>query len=264
MAELGYTDVTLPSHGVFYDGKVPGGVISIRKMTTREDSILLSQGARGLERMDKILKAITRLPNGFKHEDLLLTDRMAIMLAMRTITYGPIYTYRYKCSECGSSPEKATINIVEDLNEKTPESLLQAFEEADPPVGVEELVEPFDVHLKDADCDVSLRYLRGHDELSIAKKARVLKMQSNDPTDPSYLFRLQSMIERVNGEEKPAREKEAFVRNLSALDAAIIRIEVEKREPGIDLRVYPECSSCGSTNELIMPFTAEFFRPAAV
>jgi hypothetical protein len=261
MAEIGWTNAQLPSRGVLYEDKIPDGVVQVRKMGVDEEEKILGSGAGGLERIEIVLRNCTKLPNEFKHEDLLITDRMALLLAFRTVTFGPHYSFNYKCQYCGAMA-KANVNILEDFDEKTPESL--ALDKAK--AGDEDwaLHEPFEVVLPDENVAVDVRFLRGKDELSLAKRSKRVRMQSNDPGDPSYKYRIALQIVHIDGEELPIGKKELFVRKLTATDSARLRIAVDEIEPGIDLRVYPDCGSCGATNEMVMPFQLEFFRPSSL
>jgi hypothetical protein len=260
-AELGFIPAKLPSRGALYEGKIPDGEIHVRKLSFDEEDMLLSQGAQGLERMEIILKNCTKLPNDFKHPDLLLTDRMATMLAIRTVAFGPRYSFDYKCRFCPTM-QQASVNILEDLNENTPETI--ALKMLDKGVEDWTLEEPIEVQLPDAGRVVDLRFLRGYDEMRIVKRAKRLLLQSVDSGDPSSRFRFALQIVRVDGVELDLGKKELFLRTLNATDKARMRIAIEEIEPGIDLTVYPECRACGAVNKMPMPFTAEFFRPSSL
>jgi len=249
MSNIGWVSLTLPSKGQLYGDQIPDGKIEIRKITTREEAILLSSGSRGVERIDAIINACSRLPNGFKHEDLLLQDRMAILLGLRTHTFGDGYQVPYQCASC-KAHNKESVNITDDLELKE---------------APDELSEPVMVSLPDNGAMVGLRFLRGVDEERIAKHAKRVMMRSNDIADPSYIYRLALQIVTIDEQEEISiRDREAFVRDLSAADSAAMRNAIDEAEPGIDLRVFAECRSCGYPNEFALPFTADFFRPAAV
>ncbi len=271
MAELGWVPAKLPSRGLLNPhpengtSLIPDGEVQIRKLTTKEESILLSQGAEGLERFDIILKNCTKMPNGVKPLDLLITDRMALVLALRTHTFGPHYSFNYKCQYCNQM-SKYNLNILEELDENTPDSIADKLFTEGKIDSVDDfkLEEPFPVELLGAGKTVRLRFLRGHDEKKIASRAKRMMMQSNDPSDPSHIHRLSLQIVEVDGEKMVQAEAERFIRSLEADDSARIRIAVDKIEPGIDIRVYPTCRACGATNEMGLPFSAEFFRPSSI
>lgn len=271
MAELGWTPAKIPSRGLLNphpetgEPLIPDGEVQIRKLTTKEESILLSQGAEGLERFDIVLKNCSRIPNGVKPLDLLITDRMALILAMRTITFGPHYSFNFKCQYCNMM-SKYNLDIMEELEENTPEALAEKMLDKGKIDSLEDftLQEPFEVELPEEGKTVALRFLRGHDERKIASRAKRMMMQSNDPNDPSYIHRMALQIVTIDGEKKPLAEAERFVRNITGGDSTRMRLAVDDVEPGIDLRIYPTCRACSATNEIGLPFNAEFFRPSTI
>lgn len=271
MADLGWVEAKLPSRGLLNphpetgEPLIEGGVVEIRKLKTKEESILMSQGAEGLERFDIILKQCTRIPNGVKPLDLLITDRMALILALRTHTFGPHYKFPFKCQYCNQMSNHK-MNIVEELEEKAPDLIAERLYADGKIDSVDDymLEEPFSVELTDCEKTVELRFLRGHDEKNIAARSKRMMMQSNDPTDPSYIYRIALQIVTVDGEKRQLPELERFVREMDGGDGARMRIRMDALEPGIDIRIYPTCRHCGATNEMGMPFSAEFFRPSSI
>jgi hypothetical protein len=276
---LAMLPMDLPSRGVLYRDRdsglerLPGGKIHLRKMTTEEEAVLLSQGQQGLERIAKIVTNCVRLPESAGKDatrltpaDFLLTDRMATLLALRTLTFRtPFYTYTYRCQFCNQTA-KATVNLAEDLEERNPETIADRLFQAGKIKAREDftLAEPLDLHLPDCDKDIQVRFLRGHDEERIAKRAKRIRMATNDTHDQSHIFRMALQIVTIAGEEPREADREEFVRKLSGEDSAHWRIAVDDVEPGLDLSVYPTCGACGADSELSLPFTAEFFRPTSL
>jgi hypothetical protein len=202
------------------------------------------------DRINKIIDNIAKLPNGFKHKDLLVTDRLAILLGMRMLSFGTKYAFQYTCEACKQNV-KHECDLLEDLENKKPE---------------DGEVEPFVFHLPDCNKDVAFRFMRGYDEEAVMKYAkRISSSATNDPSDPSNLHRQARLIMKINDEEPGDMViKEKFCREISARDSIIIDNEISAREPGINLELHPECSKCGYTNEIKLPFTLEFFRPSTL
>lgn len=247
--QLGWATIQMPSRGVLYDGKVPGGNVQMRKMMAAEMARLQSQGGTVLEKIEAIVNACTKLPEGFTGKDLLLTDSFFLMLALRTMTFGPEYRFSYRCRHCGSF-EKAKVDIVQDLEEKPAD---------------EDLHEPIEVDLPDARCKVAGRFLRIADQDLITKHVKRTKLSSVDTTDPSYQYRLALALVSKDGEEfTDLLKKQDFIKVLTASDCLRFEKVLQDAEPGVDIRVYPDCTSCGATNEMGLPFDAEFFRPSSV
>lgn len=248
-AELGYTPVNLPSRGVLYEGQIPDGVVQVRKLKTGEEAILLKQGGSPLDRMNVIIEQCVKLPNGFEHQNLLIVDRMALLLSLRLVTFGARYDVSYKCPSCNNLA-KVEMDLMEDLDENAADDSLS---------------EPQHVKLPDSGNMVGLRFLRGVDEDRITKRAKRTMMKSNDPGDPSYQHRLALQIVSIDEKEgMTLPEREAFVRGITAKDALAIRTKIDDSEPGIDLQVVLECNHCGTPTEMTLPFTGEFFRPSRI
>lgn len=247
MPELGWTDYPLPSRGVLYEDKIPGGVVSLREMAAKQVALLQTQGGGITGKLDAIVDACCKLPDpSFKKRDLLLVDRFAIFLALRTKSFGHEYDFKWRCRSCGHWGS-AHVNIGQDLNEK---------------VGGKDTVEPVEVTLPGAGCTVQCRFLRGHDEDTVVRNAKRMKLESNDDQDPSYLIRLALQLVARDGEEfSNILERQRFIEQLTATDLYQLEDTVSAAEPGIDTRLLLTCNACDSDSEVQMPFTAEFFRP---
>jgi hypothetical protein len=249
MAELGWNKYILPSRGVLYGGRLPDGEVQIRPLQAREQAKLMQQGGGIMGKVDALISTCIKLPDKITPKELLLVDRFAVLLALRTKTFGPEYTFDYRCEGC-TEQQKGHINIIEDLSERTPEGELQ---------------EPVEVELPDLGQTVKMRFLRGEDEEQVAKNARRVKMQSNDADDQSYLIRLAMQVVEIEDElpEKiaPLPFRQRWIENLTASDLCVLEDTMNDLEPGIDTRIYPECGKCAYVNTMTMPFSAEFFRP---
>lgn len=247
--QIGWVSLPLPSRGLLYGGKMPGGLVQQRKMMSGEMARLQTQGGNVLEKIEAIVNACTRLPDGINAKELLLTDSFFLMLALRTRTFGPEYKFTFRCQFCGAI-EKAEVNVVEDLDEK---------------VGDEDLVEPLEVPLPDAGCVVSGRFLRMSDQDLITKYTKRVRLTSTDHTDPAYQYRLALTLVALDGEPfSDLLKKQDFVKGLTASDCLKYERTLIKRESGVDIRIHPECGTCGASNEMALPFDAEFFRPTSL
>jgi hypothetical protein len=244
-----YVQHKLPSRGLLYDGRLPDGMVGIRKMTVREEGILANQGLTGPARIAQVVKACTQLPAGFEAEDLLVSDRHAILLALRIHTLGSSYSFGWQCGECRTS-NRGKIDLIQDLDER---------------IAPDDLVEPLLVELRDVAKEtviVGLRFLRGRDEEKVAKKSARVKMQGPpDPSDPGYIHTLALHITHVGDGKMGIEEAQEFVRGLTMADSTRIRRALEKAETGIDTRQFLTCSKCGHESYEALPMDLEFFRP---
>lgn len=263
-----WVNLTVPSQGFFYKDntgrdRLADGLMQIRKLSFQELSNLQSQGVDVMQRISNIIRNASRfipLTNGatpLLADELLITDRMAVLFNQRVISFGSKYSFGWRCGAC-KQQSKFEIDIVKDMPEITATMVQDKLSQLEVP---QELVEPFPVVLADAGSTVMCRLLRGKDELEIFKQAKRRKMTTLDPTDPSHVIRLALQIVTIDGKQVDTREKEMFIRNMTAADSLRIEHATELRETGIDTKVTPICTSCGNEQEMEMPFDAEFFRP---
>jgi hypothetical protein len=237
--------ITLPSDGLLYDGKVPEGKLSLRPLTAKELSVLYSPGGDPMIKLNMIINSCV-VDCKIDPLDFLLTDRMYILMILRTRSMGAMYQFPLKCDAC-SAQYKEEIDISKELKTKklAPDTK-----------------EPVSLKLPNSGDDITYKFLRGRDENAIAKSAKRILMQSSDPSDPSFIMRIATMIQSVNDKaDLDYYAKEQYVSGLDAGDINEISNDVEERESGISLIVNTECKKCGYLDEVLMPFTAEFFRP---
>lgn len=247
---LGTTEYPLPSRGLLYEGAIPGGIVQLRPFKTREQALLTSQGGGPLGKAEAVLQSCCKLPSPtFKHLDLLSTDRLAILVALRTKTFGPEYTFKWKCTNCRRT-NNAMVDIVQDLRERP---------------GIEgKLVEPVLVELPIRKTTVSVRFSRGTDEILVMKYAKQMESRSAELGDPAYSYKLALQLQ--DEDDKPIGDvlaRQRFVDDLHARDLLVIERAMSDAETGIDTRLTLTCVHCDSTSEASMPFTPEFFRPGS-
>jgi len=99
--------IDLPSKGKFYPVGHPlaSGQIELKYMTAKEEDILTSQNLiqKGIV-LDKLIDSLI-VTKGVTHEDLLLGDLNAVMVASRILGYGKDYPVNVTCPKCGTSAE---------------------------------------------------------------------------------------------------------------------------------------------------------------
>ncbi len=269
MTELGWTTMTLPSQGSLYvDSEgvslVPDGTVQIKPMSTRERATLEESGVSGPERVGVLIDRCCKLPKGMKHEDLLASDGLAILLALRALTFGAEYKFKWQC-ECGAQ-NKADINLIEELNEDTPERIAEKLLDKGriEDLNDYECKEPYEIELKDSktkDGDpikVGLRMIRRRDETRIAKQ---MKRAKSNERESVLAYRLGLQIVTMNGETLQGRIKADLIDSLSYKDSLRIDQFISEHETGVDMNIFLECPKCGNEDERNLPMTAEFFRP---
>jgi hypothetical protein len=253
-------NITLPSRGRLYGDKLPGGNLTLKPLTTKEQSILFNPTGDTIQKFDSILNnCIVKSP--IPVQDMLMTDRLYVMIILRTRSFGSIYKIpSMRCSSC-KSQYSIEVDLSKDLKVKVYDK--ESVDDTYLSLG-DNIEEPICFHLSDFDSDVEYRFLRGYDERQIAQNSKRMLMQSTDISDPSFQLRLMLMIQKINGNEMSMQEKTVFVNSMSARDETLLSADIDLKESGMDLTFISACRSCGNEEESVLPFTAEFFRPKRI
>ncbi len=246
--------VELPSRGKFYPSDHPlhnKEVIEMRFMTAKDEDILTSPALlrNGLA-IDRLIENLIADSN-VNVNDLLLGDKNAVILAARISGYGEQYNVNVTCPNCEASIEHEfdlseiphqNGTIPEDDNENiylTPEGTFVA-------------------KLPKSQFSVEFKLLTGQDEDYLEKVAlKTKKLKLPEASATNLLKRLVVSVNDVN----VTSEINNFIDNMPAQDARFLRACVTTVTPNVDMTQEVECSSCGTTSEMAVPFTSEFFWP---
>ena len=247
--------VALPSEGRFYKEGHPlhkEEAVEIRYMTAKEEDLLSSQSLleKGIV-MDRLIQSLL-VDTRIKSRDLLVCDRNAILVAARISGYGPDYSGRITCRECGNLE-----TYKYDLAEVPTKAIASAA--ALKKKNIKYLgTDLFQVTIPDSSTEVVVRLLNGHHErllTELSEKRRKKKLGDRLVTD-----QLKMMIVSVMG----VGEREVldnYVHSLPLRDSRFLRNIYETINPSVELRKEVVCSECGHNDDVMFPFTTEFFWP---
>lgn len=236
---------TLPSKGRVYSQKVNPD-IKIRSMTTEEEMKRLGRTDSPYKLLSEIIDDCLLEKPGIPVYDLCISDYQFLLHKLRIVTYGTEYSIETTCPICNSI-NKATINL---------ESL-----------PIAEYTDDFDKYLNitlprtKKNIELKLQTPRMLDEVN-NKANNLLKKSSSIKGEPAFLFTLQSLISKVDGEVMDPIKLETFVRSLPMIDANYILKSAEKIDFGIDTVIECTCNACNNKYLRSMPFTGEFFGPS--
>lgn len=265
---LPWEDVRLPSLGLYYDGKIPSGVVEVRPMGLNVHKIVSTQRlAHSGKSIDYILKECVKLPSGFEVEDLLAGDVNFLFYYIRGITHGNKYEF---ILECNNNQCKASKEYEYDLN-----NLVGTLTTANPDLGEEpfKIVLPHLTEILGRDFWVKVRFRRQRDiktmrnEIKSKRKAinagnkfnKKFKSSNPEDIDEALEKNLEDLIIEVMGSTD--RDKVAkTVDRLHSRDIAAISEFLNNQEPGIDTTIKIECDDCGNGMTINLPITASFFR----
>ncbi|MCG8433063.1 MAG: hypothetical protein MJA83_03400 [Gammaproteobacteria bacterium] len=249
MAEEYLQEVELPSKGRYYGDSVPDGVVAIEPLGTREDKLLAS-AKEGNAVLDKIFDNCVTCP--IPHVNLLVGDRLHLLIRLRSISYGSSYYFHYRCPSCRKTVE-GHVNL-DKLDIK------EVSDDVDPGSDPS-----FEVTLPLKGDTVRIRLMTALDEDKIQQYIRRLKKTAPDmdPSSQEYVYRLARRLTEINGEPAGIRQAIEYVESIKGKDSLEIQYAIEENEVGPVTEVEPTCSNCGyEAPPFPMPIAGEFFRPA--
>ena len=245
--------VELPSGGKFYP---PGHAlhgkdsVEIRFMTARDEDTLTSPTLlkKGLA-LDKFIQNIL-VDQSINIDDLIISDKSAIMIAARITGYGPEYEVRVTCKDCDSEVDHEF-----DLSDYGKYFVKE--QSAGTPFEVQN-DGTFSATLPMSGKTVNLKLLTSRDESRIEKQAEL--KAKNKLTESTTTDLLKSIVCAVDGQaDKNVIAEE--IENLPARDSLFIRKNYSKLIPKVEMKEEYECRYCGAESEMEVPLEATFFWP---
>ncbi len=212
-----YELVKLPSKGLFYSNKL--SELAVEYLTSKDEDMLttptlIESGAV----IDMLLKRKIKTPN-VKPEDLLPGDRNAIILFLRTSSYGTNYTVQVT-----DPRNNTTFKTVVDLTKLKYKELKELPDEFG----------HFTVELPMRKKIVKFRLLTAGEENMIYKKAQALQEAHGDEFNQYSTMKLKSSIVAI-GDNTDRLYIEKFVDAMPALDAYAIRKKMLEVSPDVDM-----------------------------
>jgi hypothetical protein len=240
--------VELPSKGLLYKEGHPlhnQEEIEIRLMTAKEEDILVNKSLlkKGVA-LDRMLQAII-VNKRIKLDDLLVSDKNALIIAARTSAYGADYKAQFNCPNCNLVNEYTF-----DLEDK---KIKYLYEHEREDVRVAENGN-FLVTLPKTKVEVEFRLLRGADEKRLVEKNK--KNKGVVPLTDQF----KSFIVAANG-VTDSNLISQFINVMPSYDSKFLRLTYAQVVPAVDLKQYFECSECDHSQDMEVPFTVEFFWP---
>ena len=242
--------VVLPSKGKGYPEGHPlkdKETIEVRYMTAKDEDILSSQHLlkKGIA-IDRFLENVL-MDKNFPVDSLLIGDKNAIIIDTRISGYGNLYETQLNCPNCGKKNE-----MTFDLNNKK-------YKSKQIPDGVTINKEGnYLFVLPVSKVELEIRLLTSKDEKQMIKKATMIeknKIESRLVTDQYKM-----MIVSAQGETSPALLGK-FVDMMPVEDSKALRKIYKSINPDVEIKEEFTCFSCEHSQELEVPFGADFFWP---
>lgn len=245
--------VPLPSKGKIYPAGSPlhnQETIEIRSMTAKDEDILTSRALLKTGRAVSMLMKSCVIDKRIDPDQMVSGDRNALLVAIRITGYGAEYDVKQlECPECGAkSPH--TFNLAK----------LKIKPLGKEPVGGKN---EFEVDLPVCKKKAVYKLLTGAEEKDLSDALEALK-KSVGPggVESAVTTRLLYSLVSLGGETDRTKLSN-LVRNLPARDSKVLRADMDRTAPGVDLTQSFDCPECGEESEVSVPFGTEFFWPEA-
>lgn len=233
----------LASKGMYYNGKVPDGIVNVEAWSTKDERLLFNRNTSFTDNLDRLIKNCTDLK--ITPDELILADKTQIFFYMRCLAYGGDYSFDFRCSNCD---KKAIHNM--DLEK----DLVVDY-------ATDDMQEPFETKLSQH--TITWKLLRGSDEKEVEKHVKRLRAKGSKEDDPGYIYRLATRLVTINN--LPADnivESMDFIEKLRGRDVLTIRQSIDSVRIGINPEIEVDCNHCGYPNDINLPMDKSFFRPA--
>lgn len=244
------TIVSLPSGGKFYGEGHPlhgQDTIEIRQMTTAEEEILtnrtLLQKGVALDRFLERLMVDSRT----RVDDLLIGDKNAILIQARIDGYGAEYATSVTCPAC-TTAQKHSFNLNEVVNVTT-ETTLDTSDIVSTGTGTF-------ITTLDNGWEIEFRALTGADEKKITQSSANRKKAGLEETP--IQDQLRALIVSVSGHTDGATINKA-IQHMTGKQSRAIRNAYAQAVPNVEMRGEINCRECGTTSEMEVPLSADFF-----
>jgi hypothetical protein len=239
---MSYEAVKLPSKGLFY----PNGLseVNVEYMTSKDEDLLTTPSL--IENgtvIDVLLRRKIKTP-GVSPENLLLGDRGAIILFLRTSSYGTDYNVQVTDPRLGTTFE----SVVDLTRLKYKEVTIMPDEHGF-----------FTVELPMRKKVVRFRLLTSGEDNRLFKQAKSIQEAYGEEFNQYSTMKLKAHIVSIN--EKTDRSYiDKFVDVMPALDAYTIRKKIQEVSPDIDMR-YKFKTKDGFEFEATLSMGVDFFFP---
>lgn len=212
-----YEVIKLPSKGLFYQHRIDE--VNVEYMTSKDEDLLTTPSL--IENgtvLDVLLKRKIKT-QGISPDELLTGDRNAILLFLRTSSYGSEYSVQVTDPRTGI-PFKTTIDLLK-LKYKEVAELPNEYGH-------------FTVNLPMRKKTATIRLITSGEDNIIYKKAEAVKEAYNSEYSEYSIMKLKAYIVAIN--EKTDRSYiDKFVDAMPALDAFTIRKKIMDVSPDVDM-----------------------------
>lgn len=238
-----YEIVKLPSKGIFYQHRI--SEVAVEYMTSRDEDLLTTPSLIDSgEMLNLLLKRKIKTP-GIVVEELLQGDRNAIILFLRTSSYGADYSVQV------TDPRNGIV-----FNSKVDLLQLKYKEVTEMP----DEFGHFTVEIPMRKKVVTFRLITSGEDAILYKKAEQIKEAYGNEVSDYSTMKLKSHIVAIN--DKTDRSYiDRFIDAMPALDAVTIRRKIMAVSPDVDMK-YQFTAKDGYKFEAYLTLGLDFFFPS--
>lgn len=248
-----FDEIYVPSKGFFYSSKQESFLV--KYLTAREENILTSPSLVESGKAVNLVLESCLLDWNQDIGDILVGDKNAILIYLRSTSFGDKVNFQYKCPGCNSDSQVELYLSQFEMKD---------FETLPDEEGLYSYVLPKMKLKLNISGDTESVYVK-FKPLTINDEREVKKLSEKEFTEIDGMkidnysevkYRIQ--IVEING----LRNKEFIkkvIKNMSLSDSLNLREYIEKVEPGINNILKNTCSNCGTVCENKIPINSNFF-----
>lgn len=215
--------ITLPSEGRFYDGNPKTVTITPIKF---EDEKFLAANLKNKTNPINVL--MSRCVKNLSIENLIIIDKLYILLKIREISYGESYPARITCGHCNADSE-IKIDLTQLIVKEIPQ----------------DVSDPREITLPKLKKKAKVRFPRVSDEVYLNTQEQVY----------SNLWRF---VVELDGISDPVFISKALPK-MQIMDIKFIINNVMRQDLGLDPKFLFACGHCGEQTEMAVPINENFF-----
>lgn len=237
-----YDVIDLPSGGFAYKNKL--SKVKVEYLNALDESILTSPNImRSGKFIDVLIKRKVKDLGGMDHSELLLGDRIAIIMFLRITGFGPMYRVPVRLD---SDPNKIVEGEV-DLSSIKPKKIGATPDDRG----------EFEFKLPMSGKIVKFRFLTSRDESEIDAKDEIYSQRNTDGVSEKARLKLESMIMEIDGQRDKLKIS-GMLGKISLGDSLALKKYYSEIEPGLDLNVEIRIPG-GESVRTFLPLGANFF-----
>lgn len=242
-----FDEISIPSKGIFYKNKKSSFLV--RYLSAKEENILTSPTLKDSgEDVSMVMQSCILDWDG-DINDLLVGDRDAFILYLRSTAYGDGVEYSFDCSKCKKeNTDKFHLSLLE----------MKEIEDTPDEEGLYSFVLP-NMKLRGEDIVIKFRPKTIGDEINIKKTVeKEKKTIGGNLIDNTIEITYRTQIISING----VKDKEfikGIIKNMPLRDSSKLRDYMNKVEPGINDIVESECGFCGHISRNKININGNFF-----